>query len=575
MNGSDDPAQIFSDICVLYELALAAGDFLDLGKNCEHFLATLLSRKGFASAAVWILTEALPPSRRLPPDAHDGLELVYGAPRVQIRERVLSTAHPLWTRIATGGAYSVASTDPAFASLVTEAEVHGGVFAVFPLDDFGLLKVHAANRRAPLDDVELSQIGTVVRKFASSIRGCVAHEKLRWESAERERAQREKQAIAEQLQQAQKMEAIGRLAGGIAHDFNNILVAVLGNAELLLQDMPTGSVLREDAQAIVTAAQRAAHLTRQLLTFSRKDKRQFVVVWPDQLIAEVVALLKRTLDPSIRIEVRLGLPEHAIKGDPSQLHTALLNLALNARDAMSKGGTLTFSSALVNGPPGALLEGPPGWARLSVADTGIGMSEDIAAKVFEPFFTTKMIGEGTGLGLATVYGIVEGHAGRIVLETAPLRGSRFDVYLPACDVPSPQLLREDVGEPLRGSGLVLLVDDDSGSRGTLARMLGVLGYDVLEAGDGASALAFAQIHAGRLRAVVLDLRMPGMTGAQTLRRMRPLLRRVPVIAVSGFVEPQELDMLRSLGVISFLSKPFTLKELGSALVEPIVNVRAP
>jgi signal transduction histidine kinase len=494
---------------------LAAGDFLDLRKNCEHFLSTLLSRKGFASAAVWILTEALPQPEPRAPDSRTGLELVYGAPRVQIRERAVSTSHPLWTRLGEGGAYAVAATDAAFASLVTEADVHGGVFAVFPLDDFGFLKVHAGNRKEPLDDVELSQIGTVVRKFASSLRGGIAHEKLRLESAERERAQQERQAIAEQLQQAQKMEAIGRLAGGIAHDFNNLLVAVLGNAELLLQETPQGSVLREDAQAIVTAAQRAAHLTKQLLTFSRKDKRQFVVLRPDQLIDEVVALLKRTLDPKIQIEVRLGLADNAVTGDPSQLHTALLNLALNARDAMPTGGTLTFASALVGRPAGIPPEAPPVWARLSVTDTGVGMSEDIAAKVFEPFFTTKAIGQGTGLGLATVYGIVEGHGGRIALETAPHRGTRFDVYLPASEVAAPPLTREDLGDLLRGKGLVLLVDDDVDSRATLARMLKALGYEVIEAGDGTSALAAAQSHAGSLRAVVLDLRMPGMTGAET------------------------------------------------------------
>jgi signal transduction histidine kinase/CheY-like chemotaxis protein len=549
-------------ISVLYELALASGSSLDLTETCRSFLGALASRKGFAYTAVWLRSDVLPSAGGGGPGPAD-LRLVYGAPRVVQRERSLPLDHPLYGRVVRDGPFSVGSSQEAFASFVTEQDVHQGMFAVFPLARLGLLKIYRRKRTVPLTPVELARLDTVVRKFASSLEGCVAHERLRLAVSERERVEKEKEAMQRRLQQAEKMEAVGRLAGGVAHDFNNLLVGVLGTVELLLLDEEDPAT-RSDLEVIAQAGQRAAELTQQLLAFARTNQEQVVTVRPDLIVAEVVGLLQRTLVAGIEVRTDLGVGDLCVRGVPSQLHTALLNLAVNARDAMPDGGVLAFATSVATAPFGAL--GTEPWIRLTVSDSGHGMPPDVAAKAFEPFFTTKPAGEGTGLGLATVYGIVTSHGGEIEVSSAPGQGTTFEILLPTCDpCSSDKAVRDEGGARSEAGGWVLLVEDGAGPRRTGTRLLERLGYQVLEAEDGPTALRRAMEHPAELRAAVIDLQMPHMDGVEALRRLRVLRPELPAVMVSGYPQPHHLDALARLGVRGVLRKPYSLQDLAGAL----------
>ncbi|MEI9949961.1 MAG: response regulator [Pseudomonadota bacterium] len=564
MSREDDLEQTFSDICVLYELSLAVGESLSLDRNCERFITTLMARKGFTYGAVWLKASVL--SERSPPSAEDELVLVYGAPRAQVRERHVDLNHAMWQLANARGSVSVLCDETESRRLVTELGAVQGSMSLFSLGSFGVLKLYARNATRALDPVELSQLETVVRKFAGALEGCLAHASAIHEIAERERAERERSVVQEQLLQAQKMEAVGRLAGGIAHDFNNLLVAVLGNAELLLEDFRGNPQLRESLDAIATAANRAAKLTGQLLAFSRKGPVESTSVNVDSLVHEVQTLLTRTLDPRIRIATSLGLSDVCVWGDASQLHTVLLNLALNARDAMPKGGVLTFETSLTSRPTG--IEAAPGagfeqWIELRVKDTGLGMTPAVAARVFEPFFTTKELGQGTGLGLAAVYGIVTGHGGEVRVEGQPGQGTVFAVRLPGV-IARPSAADQRALPLAKGHGIVLLVDDNTNTRLTIAHMLERLGYGVVQAQNGREALDLLATRA-EFRVVLLDLRMPVLGGVDTLAQLRKLAPGLPVIAISGFADDQDLAILPSLGVSQVLDKPFSLQALSAAL----------
>jgi signal transduction histidine kinase/CheY-like chemotaxis protein len=472
----------------------------------------------------------------------------------------------MWQMVRKREAVSVLFDDPDFSQLVTEADVDGGALSLFALGDLGLLKLYARSATSAMDDVELSQLVTITRKLTTSLQGCLAHAGIVYEIAERERAEEERQAVQQQLQQAQKMEAVGRLAGGIAHDFNNLLVAVLGHAELLASDAREQPRLQDGLEAIATAARRAADLTGQLLAFSRKGQVQSTSVHVDDLVLEVVGLLSRTIDPKIRVETDLRSSGACVVGEPAQLHTVLLNLALNARDAMPGGGVIRIETGLAL-PPRRHSEAANAsaeWVELVVADTGGGMDSATADRVFEPFFTTKELGQGTGLGLAAAYGIVQSHGGEITVESSPGKGSTFRVRLPRGDIEHVARAKEDCQPPFLGQGVALLVDDDASVRGTIARMLQRLGFDVVEACNGQEALAILD-ESAEFSLMVLDLKMPVMDGVSTLRELPPAARRIPVIVISGFAERADQDALPELGVRHVLRKPFSLKQVSAAL----------
>jgi two-component system cell cycle sensor histidine kinase/response regulator CckA len=367
--------------------------------------------------------------------------------------------------------------------------------------------------------------------------------------------------LEEQLRQSQKMEAIGQLAGGIAHDFNNLLTAILGNTQLLLHGLPAGHPQHEDVEEIQSAGLRAAELTRQLLAFSRRQVLAPKVLDLNAVVASMDKMLCRLIGEDIELVTRLAPDLGSVSADPGQLEQVLLNLAVNARDAMPRGGRLTIETANV-----ALTEAyaerhhrlPPGaYVRLAVSDSGVGMDEATQAHLFEPFFTTKEVGKGTGLGLATVYGIVKQSGGYIWVYSEAGHGTAIKVYLPRVSgAPEPLRAAPAAPELRRGSETVLLVEDAAPVRVLARRSLESFGYAVLDAPDGPAALEIAARHAGGIDLLVTDVVMPGMSGRELAERLAPRRPQMKVLYTSGYTD----DAMVRQGVlesgVAFLQKPF-------------------
>src|SRR5438552_5553994 len=334
----------------------------------------------------------------------------------------------------------------------------------------------------------------------------------------------ELQRTQDQLFRAQKMEAIGRLAGGVAHDFNNLLTAIIGHAELVLEDVRAGDPLRQDLEEILKAGQRAAILTRQLLAFSRQQVLEPRVLDPNALVADMDKMLRRLIGEDIELLTVLADRVGAIKGDGGQLEQVIMNLAVNARDAMPAGGKLTIETANAELDEAyahshePVRPGP--YVMLAMSDTGSGMSEEVKARIFEPCFTTKEAGKGTGLGLATVYGIVKQSGGYVWVYSEVGRGSAFKVYLPQVDeAPEALTARAPAVGTAGGTETILVVEDEAMVRSLARISLGKRGYRVLEAANGAEALQLAQQHQERIHLMVTDLVMPGLTGHELSERL--------------------------------------------------------
>jgi len=564
-----DISQALADIALLFELSLSVSQSLDLESNCEQFLGRIMSRKNLAQAALWIRRDALPPEM-LPaqPGSMDALVLVYGTPRRQELPGVLPGDHPSAQRARAEGAYSEATGSGAPSAYDGSSSRRHGMIAVFPLEGLGILELASLARTQPMSARELSQLATVVGRFAVSVKGCLDHMRMVSEMRARER-------LDEQLRHAQKMEAVGQLAGGIAHDFNNLLVGIVGSAELLQHDHAEPGECAELAHEILSAAQRAANLTRQLLAFSRREQLVRKPTNLSSLISEVVRLLERTIDRRVSIEIEDADDGLEVFGDDSELQSALLNLGLNARDAMPDGGRLTIRTRAVSIDDAARTELseplPAGqYVAIEVEDTGVGMAEAVQRRVFEPFFTTKNLGHGTGLGLAAVYGVVKRHDGAIAVNSAPGRGSRFTLLLPMVSDAQPTPVTMDTDDHIvTGSGTVLVVDDEEWVRKTCARMLRKLGYEVLLASDGSEGLAVFERERTRIDLVVLDMMMPRMSGAAALAKLRAIDPKVPVVVASGFGHQMDVATVTELGVSGTLRKPFTLGELSLTVAKNI------
>lgn len=386
---------------------------------------------------------------------------------------------------------------------------------------------------------------------------------------------RKAREVEDQLRQAQKMEAVGRLAGGVAHDFNNILTAILGNCELLAQALGDGHPLRRDVEEVMESGLRAAALTRQLLTFSRKQVAQPRALELNTVVANIEKLLRRLIGEDVELSIRPGQGLGLIFADLSQIEQVIMNLAVNARDAMPDGGKLTIETRRVDSAP-ALPEGGGADAgprvALTVSDTGCGMSAEVRARLFEPFFTTKEPGKGTGLGLSTVHDIVKQNSGSIVVESAPGRGASFSVYLPlAKGDPGPAVAPAAPPDSLRGSETILLVEDDQALRDLLSRMLANFGYTVLVASGGEAALREAARHAD-IDMLISDVIMPEMHGGTVAKAVRAMRPDVRVLFLSGYAE----GMIAPKGVldpgVQFLSKPFTTRALAQK-VRAVLDAR--
>ena len=379
----------------------------------------------------------------------------------------------------------------------------------------------------------------------------------------------ERLALEEQLRQSQKMEVLGRLAGGIAHDFNNLLGAMLMSANSLREEIEPRHPAQASVQTIERVARRAAELTRQLLSFARREGVRREPVAVQDLIAGVRQICQRTFGHAVRLTVESGAPDDlAVLGDAGQLEQVLLNLSINARDAMPDGGTLTLHSSVeeVDEAAARRTSGlrPGRYAVLSVADTGIGIPADVRPHLFEPFFTTKERGKGTGLGLATTYGIVQSHGGAIGVHSEAGRGSRFDIYLPLA-TPAAPVSRPRAGQSTGGSETILLVDFEDDLRRVLGRALTTLGYTVIQAKTGVEAVARFAERPDDIHLVMLDILMPemgSMLAFDGIRACRPMAR---VLAMSGHASGEEMQRLVAGGVEGVLETPFEFADLAATL----------
>jgi len=381
-----------------------------------------------------------------------------------------------------------------------------------------------------------------------------------------------------QFAQSQKMQAVGQLAGGIAHDFNNLLTAILGYSDLLLSRHAAGDPSFSDIHQIKQNASRAANLVRQLLAFSRQQTLRPKVISLTDMLAELNNLLRRLLGDSIELTLTHGRNLGAIKVDQGQLENVIINLAINARDAMgAKGGKLAIRTANISAGEARQLDHawmPNGdCVMIEVADTGPGIAKEIAGKIFEPFFTTKEVGKGTGLGLSMAYGIVKQQGGNIYVSSEPGDGAVFRIYLPLYygeeteNVAGPALDSERAD--LTGQGTILLVEDEDPVRTFAARALTGKGYTVLEANSGEMALQLVRQHRGNIDLLVSDVMMPNMDGATLLKQIRDICPLIRCIFISGYAEDAFRDNDAPLGDFAFLPKPFTLKQLAARVKEVI------
>jgi PAS domain S-box-containing protein len=370
----------------------------------------------------------------------------------------------------------------------------------------------------------------------------------------------ERKKLEEQLLQAQKMDAVGRLSGGMAHDFNNLLTAIIGYSELAIMGLAEDAPLREHFDVIYAAGSKAAVLTRQLLAYSRKQLLEIKVINLNTVVENTAKLLRSILREDMELIIHTRSSIGNIMADPTQTEHILMNLAVNAKDAMPSGGTLTIETAPreLDAEYAAKHSGviPGSYVQLTVTDTGEGMSPEVQEHIFEPFFTTKRAGEGTGLGLATVHGIVKQHKGNISVNSEPGRGTTFNIYLP---VVSKRVIEESLPqkrEPLpRGTETILAVDDDPGIRRLVAAALQPLGYTVIEAVSGADGLQIAEAHAGAIDLLLTDVIMPGMSGRQLAETLAPIRPEMKVVYMSGYTD----DVIAHKGIllpgIHFISKP--------------------
>jgi PAS domain S-box-containing protein len=388
----------------------------------------------------------------------------------------------------------------------------------------------------------------------------------------------QRKELEQRLLQSQKMDAIGRLAGGVAHDFNNLLSVMLGYVQLVQVSLPDGDSRRADLEEVRRAGARAADLSRQLLAFARKQVIEPRVISLNDLVGAMEQMLRRLIGEDVELVTKLAPDLDAVRVDPGQIEQVILNLAVNARDAMANGGQLLIETTNVTlGEPyiSAHAEVAPGhYVQISVSDTGSGMSREVLSRLFEPFFTTKEQGKGTGLGLATCYGIVKQTGGHIWVYSEVGHGSTFKIYLPPAHKPLEPQAEAPRPAPAFGTETILLVEDEAPVRSMVSRMLQLSGYTVLSAGDGAAALEVAAAHRGQIDLLVADVVMPRMGGrklAEALRKTRPSLR---VLYVSGYTEDSAVLKSQLDDGAAFLGKPFEVDALAQRVREVLDHAGA-
>jgi two-component system cell cycle sensor histidine kinase/response regulator CckA len=423
--------------------------------------------------------------------------------------------------------------------IVVPLKRHGG-------DPIGVIEV-INKKGGPVNREDLDLLVVISAIAAAAIEQSKAYEALRVKDV--------------QLQQAQKMEAVGRLAGGVAHDFNNLLTVIRGYSELIAQDVDQKGPIRAQVDEVLKAADRASRLTSQLLTFSRKQVLELRLVRLDQNVSSVSKLLERLIGEDIHVITDLQADQVWVKADPTQLDQVLINLAVNARDAMPQGGTLTIKTAAVELDEvfvrrhSEVVQGR--YVSLSLTDTGCGMTKETRLKLFEPFFTTKAPGKGTGLGLSIVHEIVKQSGGHILVSSEPGRGTTFTIYLPCAEPPVGEGVSADaVRASYSGSETVLLVEDEGQVRTLEQSILKARGYNVLTARHGKDAVRICQEYPGPIHLLVTDLILPHMNGRELARRLLPMRASMKVLFVSGYPDETLISAGLARNKVPFLQKPF-------------------
>lgn len=380
-------------------------------------------------------------------------------------------------------------------------------------------------------------------------------------------------ASEEQLRQAQKMEAVGRLAGGVAHDFNNLLTVILGHCELLVEQNRTGKLSRESVEEVQSAAQRASQLTRQLLAFSRKQVLQPKVLNLNDVVTDIEKMTRRLIGEDIELRTMLNPSLGLVTADPGQIEQVILNLVVNARDAMPRGGRILIETNNVTLDQRSSFKHrelePGDYVMLAITDTGVGMTDSVKEHLFEPFFTTKGPGKGTGLGLATCFGIVRQSGGDIRVYSEPNRGTAFKIFFPRTGHSAvSETTPPATVSPNRGSETVLLIEDEMSVRRLAATALRSCGYIVHEAGDGVEALqSISSEHSPKFDLIISDMIMPRMGGKELLEHVQLKLPGIKVLLVSGYTDDALVDRGALGPGIAFLEKPFSLKQLAQRVRE--------
>ncbi len=393
----------------------------------------------------------------------------------------------------------------------------------------------------------------------------------------------EQKQVELQLSQSQKMQAIGQLAGGVAHDFNNLLTAILMQLDVLASRHPVGDPSYEGLNEIKQTSMRAADLVRKLLAFSRKQTVQREILDVGEMVSESEVLLRRLLYEDVKLVTDYGRNLPHVRADRSQLDTAVMNLVVNARDAIRShgGGVIRIRTARVTQEEARALGYPTAQgdqALVEVSDDGPGIAPEVMDKIFDPFFTTKAVGEGTGLGLATVYGIVKQSDGWIAVASKPGEGAAFRIFLPVHIPPvavpgapaaEPAAPKRPAARDLSGAGRILFVEDEDAVRGVAAKLLRARGYEVIEAASGEEALEYAEAHAGEIDLMISDVVMPGMQGPDLLKQARQYLGSAPVMFISGYAESEFSDLLEGEKNVSFLPKPIDIKTLAERVKQEL------
>ncbi|MCA1991707.1 MAG: response regulator [Coleofasciculus sp. S288] len=379
----------------------------------------------------------------------------------------------------------------------------------------------------------------------------------------------EKKQLESQFLRAQRLESIGTLASGIAHDLNNVLAPILMSAQLLelqLQDEYSHRLL----PLIIDNAKRGANLVKQVLSFARGVEGKFSMLQVEPLVSEIKQIVQQTFPKYIDIDINIAKHLDMVRGDATQLHQVLMNLCVNARDAMPNGGTLTISATNLlideNYTRRNLDARIGSYVVITIADTGTGMPPEILDRIFEPFFTTKEIGKGTGLGLSTVLGIIKSHGGFVKVDSELGKGTQFKIFLPTAGKSKMQQM-EDVELPLGHGEVILVVDDEAAIRDVTKTSLETYNYKAMTASDGIEAVTLYAEHRQEISVVLADMMMPFMDGLTTIRTLQKIEPQVKIVAVSGLVSEDKLSQVRHAGVKTFLSKPYTTQELLTTLHE--------